>query len=79
MEKHILETITEEPYKDYLMEDYESYISDILTEDVFYLNEKGLVVICNPYLVTTHAGGTIEIQVPYKELEEVMNELYILK
>ncbi len=79
VEKHILETITEEPYKDYLMEDYESYISDILTEDVFYLNEKGLVVICNPYLVTTHAGGTIEIQVPYKELEEVMNELYILK
>lgn len=61
------------------MEDYESFVSDILTEDVFYLNEKGLVVICNPYLVTAYAGGVIEIEVPYEELEEVMNEDYILK
>ena len=45
----------------------------------FYLNEKGLVVICNPYLVTAYAGGKIEIEVPYQELEEVMNELYVLK
>ncbi len=79
VEKHILKTITEDPYKEYLMEDYESYVSDILTEDVFYLNEKGLVVICNPYLVTAYAGGKIEIEVPYQELEEVMNELYVLK
>lgn len=78
VEKHILDTITKEPYKDALMEDYESYVSDILTEDVFYLNEKGLVVICNPNMVTIGAAGVIEIEIPYKELKDVMNERYIL-
>ncbi|MFG6384389.1 MAG: DUF3298 and DUF4163 domain-containing protein [Lachnospiraceae bacterium] len=77
VEQHILDKITKEPYKDYLLEDYESFVSDILTEEVFYLNEKGLVVICNPYMVTTHAGGIIEIEVPYEELKEVMNKDYI--
>lgn len=79
VEQHILDTITADPYKDYLMEDYESYVPDVLTEDVFYLNENGLVVICNPYLVTAYAGGIIEIEVPYEELAGVMNENYVLK
>lgn len=79
VEQHILDKITKEPYKDYLLEDYESFVSDILTEEVFYLNEKGLVVICNPYMVTTHSGGIIEIEVPYEELKEVMNKDYIQK
>lgn len=78
VEKHILDTITGDEYKDALMEDYESFVKDILTEDVFYLNEKGLVVICNPYMVTIYAAGTIEIEVPYEELKDVMNEKYIL-
>lgn len=78
VEKHILDTITKEPYKDALMEDYQSYVSDILTEDVFYLNEKGLVVICNPNMVTIGAAGVIEIEIPYKELKDVMNERYVL-
>lgn len=77
VEQHILDKITKDPYKDALMEDYESFLSDILTEDVFYLNDKGLVVICNPYLVTSYAGGVIEIDVPYEALAEVMNEVYL--
>lgn len=78
VEEHILDTITKESYKDALMEDYESYVSDILTEDVFYLNEKGLVVICNPNMVTIGVAGVIEIEIPYKDLKDVMNERYIL-
>lgn len=77
VDQHILDTITAEPYKDYLLEGYESFVSDILREDVFYLNEQGLVVICNPYMVTAHAGGMIEIEVPYEALKDVMNEEYI--
>ncbi len=76
VEKHITDTITKEPYKDALMEDYESYVSDVLTENVFYLNDKGLVVICNPDMVTSYAAGTIEVEVPYEELKEVMNPDY---
>lgn len=72
VEQHILDTVTADPYKDGLLEDYESYISDILTNDVFYFNEQGLVVICNPYLITAYAAGTIEIEVPYEDLTEVL-------
>ncbi|MCI8681395.1 MAG: DUF3298 and DUF4163 domain-containing protein [Lachnospiraceae bacterium] len=78
VEEHILKKITEDPYKDGLMEDYESFVPDVLTEDVFYLNDKGLVVICNPYILTTYAAGIIEIEVPYDALKDVMNEKYIL-
>ncbi len=79
VEEHILDTITKKPYKDALLDDYEDYVADILTENTFYLNEKGLVVICNPYMVATHAAATIEIEVPYAKLKDMMNENYILK
>lgn len=79
VEEHILKKITEEPYKDGLMEDYESFVPDVLTEDVFYLNDKGLVVICNPYMLANYAAGVIEIEVPYEALKDVMNEKYMLK
>lgn len=77
--QHILDTITKDPYKDALLDDYESYVSDVLTENTFYLNDKGLVVICNPYMVTAYVAGTIEVVVPYEELKDVMNEKYIIK
>ncbi|MCI8298892.1 MAG: DUF3298 and DUF4163 domain-containing protein [Lachnospiraceae bacterium] len=77
VEKHITDTITKDPYKDALLEDYESYLADVLTENVFYLNDKGLVVICNPDMVTSYAAGTIEVEVPYDALKAVMNPDYI--
>lgn len=76
-EQYIRERVTGEEYGEYLMDDYESYISDILTEDVFYLEKQGLVVICNPYLLTDYESGIIEIRIPYKALEGVMNETYL--
>lgn len=77
VEQYIREAVTGEEYGGYLMEDYESYIPDVLTEDVFYLEEQGLVVICNPYLLTDYESGIIEIRIPYEALEGVMNETYL--
>lgn len=77
VEQYIQETVTSEKYQEYLLDDYESYISDILTEDVFYLNEEGLVVICNPYLLTQYEAGVIEITIPYKELKDSINQKYL--
>ena len=78
MEKHILDTITKEPYKDALLPDYEGYVADLLTENVFYLNDKGVVVICNPEMLTVYAAGLIEVEIPYEELEAVMNPAYVI-
>lgn len=77
VEQYIAEKVTSNEYRNYLLEDYESYISDVLTEDVFYLQENGLVVVCNPDLLTQYAVGVIEIEIPYSELAEVMNEAYL--
>lgn len=77
VEPYIQETVTSEKYAKYLLEDYESYISDILTEDDFYLNDQGLVIICNVNLLTEYEAGVIEITVPYEALKEVMNEQYL--
>lgn len=77
VEQYIQEKVTSEKYAGYLLEDYESYISDILTEDVFYLNEQGLVVICNANLLTKQEAGVIEITVPYDALKGVINEEYV--
>ncbi len=76
-EEHIMKVITQDPYKDALLDDYESYVPDILTEEVFYLGEKGLMIICNPYMVTVYAAGVIEVEVPYEELDGVLNEAYM--
>ena len=78
VEKHILDTITKEPYKDALLPDYEGYVADLLTENVFYLNDKGVVVICNPEMLTVYAAGLIEVEIPYEELEAVMNPAYVI-
>lgn len=77
VEEYIREKVTGEEYAEYLLEDYESYISDILTEDVFYLNDRGLVVICNAGLLTEPEAGVIEITVPYETLKDVINEKYV--
>lgn len=77
VEQYIRDVVTGEAYAAYLLEDYESYISDILTEDVFYLNEQGLVIICNADMLTTQEAGVIEISVPYEALKDVMNEQYL--
>ncbi len=77
VKQYIQDIVTSEKYQEYLLDDYESYVSDILTEDDFYLNEQGLVVICNPYLLTQYEAGVIEISVPYEALKEVINEEYL--
>lgn len=75
--QYIQEKVNTPEYAKYLLEDYESYISDILTEDDFYLNEQGMVIICNANLLTEYEAGIIEITVPYDALKDVMNENYM--
>lgn len=75
--EHIMEVITQDPYKDALLDDYESFVPDILTEEVFYLGENGLMIICNPYMVTVYAAGVIEVEVPYEELDGILDEAYM--
>lgn len=72
--QYIQEKVNSPEYAKYLLEDYESYVYDILTEDDFYFNEQGMVIICNANLLTEYAAGVIEITVPYEALKDVMDE-----
>ncbi len=65
---YILKAVQKEAYKDYLSEDYEAHIKDILTEDTWYFSDQGLVIISNEYIITPHAVGILEFTIPYNEL-----------
>lgn len=57
----------EEKYRDYVMEDYEENIGDILTEDAWYLDGNGFSIICNEYIIGPHAMGIVVFTIPYDE------------
>ncbi|MBP3912183.1 DUF3298 and DUF4163 domain-containing protein [Zhenhengia yiwuensis] len=68
IQAYILKAVQKAAYKDYLSEDYEAHIKDILTEDTWYFSDQGLVIISNEYIITPHAVGILEFTIPYNEL-----------
>ncbi|WP_053984843.1 DUF3298 and DUF4163 domain-containing protein [Niameybacter massiliensis] len=63
----ILKETKKYEYKDYFFEGYEKDIKDILTEDTWYLSDKGLVVVANEYIISPHAVGILEFTIPYEQ------------
>ena len=45
-------------------------VSMFIRSNQWYLNEKGLVLLANPYDIAPYAAGVIECEIPYKVLEE---------
>lgn len=75
--KDILETLQGAEYKDYLFEDYKAHIDEILQENTWYLSEEGLVIIANEYIITPHAVGIIEFNMPYESFPYLKAEYKI--
>lgn len=65
--EEFIRTKINEEYKDYVLEDYEANIADILQEDVWVLDSSGFSVICNEYIIGPHALGIITFTIPYEE------------
>ena len=55
--------------KEVLFEDYAQYMGDLLNEDTWWLTENGLIVIVNPYLISSYAAGTLYFEIPYSQLK----------
>ena len=64
--EQILKQTKDAQYKDYFFEGYEKDIKDILTDQTWYLSDKGIVVICNEYIISPHAVGILEFTIPYE-------------
>lgn len=64
---YLLEKMKESKDDVGFFEDYESSVKDILTDETWYLNDEGFVVISNPYIVSPYAAGIQEYVIPYSE------------
>ncbi|WP_342756358.1 DUF3298 and DUF4163 domain-containing protein [Kineothrix sedimenti] len=63
----ILEQTKQEKYTGMFFEGYESSVGDLLTEDTWYLGERGFHVIGNEYIISPHAAGILNFVIPYTE------------
>lgn len=78
VEEFILQKIKDE-YADVVLDGYEEFIPDILTDETWYMDEEGFTVICNEYIIGPHALGIIEFKIPYEECDFLKNEYKIQK
>ena len=60
-----------------LFEGYEDSIKDILDDNTWLLTDRGLMIICNPYLLGPYAMGTLDFTIPYEELGDYLKEDYM--
>ena len=69
----------QENYSDGLFEDYQDTVEQIWEgEDGFnwYLNESGIMVIFNPYVVGPYAMGAVTVPLPYSSYASYLNPDY---
>lgn len=71
---YLVEALPETIGEEGLFDDYKTSIFDILTDDTWYLNEEGFVIICNEYIVSPHSSGINEITIPYEEADFLKEE-----
>ena len=71
----------QENYSDGLFEDYQDTVEQIWEgEDGFnwYLNESGIMVIFNPYVVGPYAMGAVTVPLPYSDYASYLNQDYTM-
>ena len=71
----------QENYSDGLFEDYQDTVEQIWeSEDGFnwYLNESGIMVIFNPYVVGPYAMGAVTVPLPYSDYASYLNQDYTM-
>lgn len=61
-------------YGEYLYDDYEKYVGDILTDDSWYLGEDGFHIIVNSYAVAPYVAGDRDLVIPYEEAGFIKDE-----
>lgn len=73
--ENILQQTKQEQYKGMFFENYEEHLSEILTEDTWYLGKDGFHVIGNHYLIAPYAAGGFDFIIPYEQAD-FLNEKY---
>lgn len=64
---------------DQLFEDYQQTIADQLRSDEFenwYFTETGMAFFYLPYEISSNAGGTVTVEIPYSELTGLLKDDY---
>lgn len=59
-----------------LIDDYATYIGDVVSDDTFYFTDDAVVFVSGEYVIQSYAAGIIEFPVPYLQLSSVLPEAY---
>lgn len=59
-----------------LIDDYATYIGDVVSDDTFYFTDDAVVFVSGEYVIQSYAAGIIEFSVPYLQLSSVLPEAY---
>jgi len=59
-------------------EEYEELLPGLYADDIFYLNEKGVVFISNAYAIAPYAAGKMEFVIPYEDFTLLKEEYSLL-
>ena len=57
--------------------DYEQYLSGLLRDGNWLFDDKGMVILANPYELAPYASGLITFEVPYEWLRWQIREEYL--
>lgn len=68
----IIDTIAQSDYAQGVFEGYETQIDSLLDSNCFYLDNNGLVIICNEDIIGPHALGSLEFTFTYAELADYL-------
>lgn len=66
-----------EQYEGLLFPDYADNLSEVVQDNLFCLDQDGVVFWADPYLIGPYSSGTIRFCLPYSELEGLLNQNYL--
>lgn len=75
---YIIKQVKNADYKDYLFDEYEKSVSDLITDTTWYFTNEGLVIVANEYIIGPHAMGIKEFTIPYAQADFLKDD-YQLK
>lgn len=56
----------------------QSDLKDVVTDDMFYFNQTGLVFICGQYMIQSYVEGIVEFTISYDDLHDSLAKSYQL-
>lgn len=79
VEENIDEQIKGSDMENEMFSDYADHIKDGIDDRFWYLNDEGLTIIYNEYMLAPFSSGVFQFTVPYDKLDGLIKNEWVLK